>query len=632
MRTSILNLKREKIPEASALMERYGAPQSASAGDLAAAAEHTARMGQTGCATVRLEVAKRHEAKVSELDAFRADAVVQERQGNATPPQPDPRGRVDLLVDEADLPHTAAELARLLAQVPHIFDRGGPVRLVRDAQGGCFVLEPLTLHGVINEAHRICRPWKWTTNRNGVLERRNVTLSDRVAKLYLDDRANWGLRPLDGITSAPLLHDDGSLRSIEGYDAETRLWVEPVPALTLPERPSRADAEAAMVKLRQHFRTFAFADAERVVEAGMATPVVDVTKPPGQDESAFLCALLTAVCRPCLGLAPGSIFRAPEYSGSGTGKGLLVRAIAAIAFDTRPMAITAGGNVEELGKRIASILMEAGPVVFLDNVNSTALKSDVLASALTERPAAVRPLGRSAIVPLNPLAFVAVTGNGLLLSEDMTRRFVIVELDAGTEDPEARDFRGDFLAETMDAREQLLSDALTICRWGRQQGDRLPSGCALGSYNQWSRWCRDPLLELGCKDPVLRVAEAKAKDPRRQRVGEIFRAWERAHGTAPVSLSALAEPVRAIADPDGRGRQFLASVILKLEGTRAAGFVMRCNVAEGHWTRNTYSLTKTEEHGKNSDPYAPLCPPMASGPEGQTAAGVSVPPGWSDEL
>jgi predicted alpha/beta hydrolase len=168
--------------------------------------------------------------------------------------------------------------------------------------------------------------------------------------------------------------------------------------------------------------------------------------------------------------------------------------------------------------------MEAGPTLFLDNVNSIALKSDVLASAITERPAAVRPLGRSATVQLNPTAFVAVTGNGLLLSEDMARRSVTVELDAGIEDPETRDFRGNFLSETLAAREALLADALTIWRWGRQMGDALPAGRSLGSFNDWARWCRDPLVALGCHDPALRVADAKAKDPRRQRVAELFTA------------------------------------------------------------------------------------------------------------
>jgi hypothetical protein len=76
--------------------------------------------------------------------------------------------------------------------------------------------------------------------------------------------------------------------------------------------------------------------------------------------------------------------------------------------------------------------------VFLDNLNSTALRSNTLASVLTERPAHVRVMGRSEMVPLNCAAFVAVTGNGLSVSEDLARRFLEVLLDPQCEDSEAR--------------------------------------------------------------------------------------------------------------------------------------------------------------------------------------------------
>ena len=41
--------------------------------------------------------------------------------------------------------------------------------------------------------------------------------------------------------------------------------------------------------------------------------------------------------------------------------------------------------------------------LFLDNLNNTAFKSDLLASAITERPARVRVLGKSQMVPLNAI-------------------------------------------------------------------------------------------------------------------------------------------------------------------------------------------------------------------------------------
>jgi hypothetical protein len=557
-----------------------------------------ARAGATGAGAFHATAAG--SAKIAQGEALRhlgtGGARTPDPAALARLPEPptDPRGRVDLPVNNADLPDTAAALAAILATVPHLFDRGGPARIARDRTRGGFVVEALTVNGVVNEAHRVARPFVPALNpKSGALERKNVTLPERVVKLYLDHRDGWGLRPLDGITSAPLLHEDGTIRGAEGYDPETRLWCERVPAVTVPAAPSRKDAAAALLRLRRWFRTFPFADAERVAEADAPVPVVNVAKPPGADESAFLCGLLTAVSRPCLWLAPALLVRAPEYSGAGTGKGLLVRAICAIAFGTRPVAITAGGTAEELDKRITAALMEAGPTLFLDNVNSIALKSDVLASAITERPAAVRPLGRSATMQLNPTAFVAVTGNGLTLSEDMARRFVTVELDAGMEDPELREFRGDFLRDTMAAREMLLTDALTIWRWGRQMRDALPAGRSLGSFTDWARWCRDPLAALGCQDPVRRIADAKAHDPRRQRIAEIFNAWWKAHRDRPVTVAELAEPVRAAADPAGRGRQYLAAAVRRLEGTRAAGFVLERHAPDGKWSPDRYSIRKT---------------------------------------
>ncbi|RVT97654.1 hypothetical protein EOD42_07495 [Rhodovarius crocodyli] len=596
------------LASAVAEVARCESPGDALRADVARAAD----MPREDWLAARLEIARKHRVPVAEFDALRAEALREKREAeravrpNDEPPV-DPRGRADLFVDAADLPDTAGELAGLLAAQPHLFDRGGPARVARDRTRDAFVVELLTHSGVVTEAHRIARPWQWVRLKDGSTERRDVTLSERVAKLYLDDRDRWGLRPLDGITSAPLLHADGSLRAVEGYDPETHLWCERIPSVDVPERPSRDDASAALHRLRRWFRTFAFADSERVQEPETVVTVVDTSKPPGADESAFLCALVTAVCRPCLWLAPGLLVRAPEYSGAGTGKGLLVRAICAVAFGARPVAMTAGASPEELDKRITAALMEAGPTLFLDNVNGMALKSDVLASAITERPAAVRPLGRSTTIQLNPTAFVAATGNGLLLSEDMARRFLTVELDANMEDPEARDFRGDLLRDTLVERKALLTDVLTIWRWGRQMDGQLPAGRALGSFNDWGRWCRDPLLALGCQDPVARVADAKARDPRRQNVAEIFNAWWEAHGSSAIGVKDLAEAVRDVADPASRGRQYLQARVRALIGTRAAGFVLIHSAAEGKWSGDKYALRQAVgQSAVTSQPEAPV--------------------------
>lgn len=563
--------------------------------------------------------ATRRAIRRAEIEAARAERA--ESMGNQPDADesvlgPDPRGRVDLFVRSSDLPESADELAALLRDRPHIVDRGGPARLIHDPQRGGLVAELLTAHAVVNEAHLVARPWRYRRERDGSLTPEAITLPERLANLLLAKGPEAGLRPLDGIASAPLLADDGSLRVAEGYDPLTRMWCERIPDVQVPPGPTRQDALAALRRLRILIRTFAFADAIRISLPGEPVPVVDVDQPAGAHESAALVALLTAVCRPSLRLAPGVLIHAPAFSGAGTGKGLLVRVICAIAYGMHPRAMTAGGTLEELDKRLVAALISAEQVLLLDNVNGMALRSDALASAITERPAYVRVLGSSTTRPLNPVTFVVITGNGVVLSEDLARRFITIELDAGVEDPEARPFKGDLLKEVFQHRGALLRDVLTIWRWGRIAGDEIQPGRPLGSFGDWGRWCRDALLALGCADPVARIAEVKANDPRRKQLAEIFQAWWEQHHDLPVRLADLHEDVRAVADPAGKGRQYLAATIGKLEGTRAAGFVLTRIRTTGKWSPDLYALKRTvTETASAPPPTLPVTPmPDASAP------------------
>jgi putative DNA primase/helicase len=508
------------------------------------------------------------------------------------------------------------------------FERGLPVRVIRHADGTLPSAEKLTNHYVVIEAHRLSEPVKFDAKGNRI----PVTLPDRVAQMYLDMVGEWQLQPLAGITTSPLLSDDGGVRIADGYDPDSMLWCCGVPQLRVPLKPSREDAERAVLLLRQAFRTFPFADSPRIRDIDLGVDVVDLAQQPGIDESAFLVALLTAVCRSSLWLAPALALTAAAVSGAGSGKGLLVRAICAIAFGTRPRAFTSGSERQELDKRLAAELVEAQPALFLDNVNGVALRSDTLASVLTERPARVRLLGVTRMVPLNSSAFIAITGNGLTLTEDLARRFITCELNAGCEDPESRPFRPGFLQEIEQKRCELLLAALTIWRWGRQNATQLPRGKPLGSFEKWAEWCRDPLVALGCRDPVERVESIKAQDPRRQRIVELFEAWWKHHGSAPVKVSQLDEAVRSIADPQERGRQYLATFIASLAGTHAAGFVLSRQEAAGKWAAATYALKETAAaHGTDRADQNSTGPnrPMGPMPDDVDA---DLPPGAEAEI
>lgn len=197
---------------------------------------------------------------------------------------------------------------------------------------------------------------------------------------------------------------------------------------------------------------------------------------------------------------------------------------------------------------------------------------------------------------LNSTAFVALTGNGLTVSEDMARRILICEIDAKMEDPESREFpdgRDGFLNGIRDRRGELLAAVLTVWRWGRQNEASLTRGKPFGSFETWAKWIRDPLLTLGCPDPVLAIAAAKARDPKRRQTAELFEAWWAAHDRLPMMAKDLCDEVKAILDPHNRGRQTIIAALTAKVDTRAAGYVLTKQDAPGAWGKATYRLEKT---------------------------------------
>jgi len=505
-------------------------------------------------------------------------------------------GKPELIIDAGELPNVAEELRDILAKSGMLFDRGLPVRVVAPLGGGLPVATPLTTHGVVRMAHQLCRPIK---------DGKNATLPDRVAALYLDMVGDWGLPQLVGITSSPLLSDDGSIRAAVGYDRDAGLYCWNIPDLSVPETPTKQHAQVALATLRRTFRTFPFADATRMFADELGVDVVDPKSPIGLDESGFLAGLMTAVCRQSLWLAPGFLFNAPQISGAGSGKGLLARAISAIAYGIRPRPFTPGNDRHEMDKRLVAELIEATPVIFMDNINGTLLRSNTLASIITERPSGVRELGKSRMIKLEHASFVVLTGNGLTVGEDLARRFIFSQLDPQLEDPESRPFKPGFLEEIERQRGELLAAALTIWRWGRQNANGLKPGIALGSFETWGIWVRDPLLALGCQDPVAQIREIKARDPHRQKVAELYELWWEHHGEVPTKASELADGVKVAIDPQGRGRQFIAKAVEDLAGTRQSGFVLTRQKGEGRKAVATYALKKVMPEGDRPGGHPP---------------------------
>jgi hypothetical protein len=163
------------------------------------------------------------------------------------------------------------------------------------------------------------------------------------------------------------------------------------------------------------------------------------------------------------------------------------------------------------------------------------------------------------------------------IAEDMARRLLNVHLDARMENPEQRPFRPGFLDSIFAQRANLLTAALTVWRWGRQTQPK--SGKPIGSYEVWAQWCRDPLLALGMRDPVDRIDEIKAADPKRRSLIAIFDQWWTAHRDLLLKAQDLHHEVvnlipGAITRDGVISRQKVAGFLATHIGTRVGGYVL----------------------------------------------------------
>jgi hypothetical protein len=237
----------------------------------------------------------------------------------------------ELIINQSDPTATATELAALIAmREDFLFNGHAPVRVAAETDNLPRAIE-VTNEAVRVYAHKLCRPIKVTKAKNET-KTVPVPLSWDIAQLYLKGlEGAWELRNFRGITTSPILKHDGSVRIATGFDCETGLRCHNIPDLIIPEEPTETEARVALQSLREFFQTFPYADGAHISRSEHGVETTDFAKPMGLDESTFLAALLTAVCRQSLELAPAYLVRAPRFSGAGTGKGLAVKALSLLA-------------------------------------------------------------------------------------------------------------------------------------------------------------------------------------------------------------------------------------------------------------------------------------------------------------
>lgn len=279
---------------------------------------------------------------------------------------------------------------------------------------------------------------------------------------------------LAGISSTPIYGPDGELRTINGFDISSGMYLSLTPGLDIPDvpdEPTEEDVEQAKdLLINQILYDFPFdgpldGDCER---------------------AHMLCMILQPFVRNMItGSTPIYLVTKPS---PGTGGSKLIDIYSLIAHGERAKATSETKSEEEFRKSITSVMREGRHTWYLDNVNAR-VDSSALASVVTTDVWVDRLLGTSSQVEAPVRCTFIVVGNNPKLSNEIARRCVRIRLDAKIENPANRPPESfkipkleSFIKEN---RSQILwSCFVLIQNWIAKGRPQTPK--SLGSFESWA--------------------------------------------------------------------------------------------------------------------------------------------------
>jgi hypothetical protein len=336
------------------------------------------------------------------------------------------------------------------------------------------------------------------------------TLKDRSYRLRFPS--------LVALTNCPSIKANGELLIRPGFDAATGVLFDPGTAQfpCIPDLPTRAEAEEALKRLKQLIETFDLVDSD--------------------SEAVALSLFLTAITRPGMPSAPLHGFSAPV---AGAGKSKLVDIASILATGHEAGVVSPGEDREETEKRLAALLLRGAQLIALDNCDLP-LEGVLINQALTQPRVELRILGQSRMVTTRCAATLTATGNNLVFKGDLTRRGIIARLDPKVAQPELRTFNYDPIVDAKDNRGEMVAAALTVMRAYIIAG-RPDCPTPLGSFEDWSRNVRGPLIWLGVGDPISTMDRIRKADPTLSDLKAVMHAWRGANGEAAVPARLVIE-------------------------------------------------------------------------------------------
>lgn len=450
--------------------------------------------------------------------------------------------------------HVVDQSMTIFAKHPAVYSRGGQlVRVIRAdklqtsdrlrTDADRLLIAPCAAEWISTELARRARFERWDKRSK---QRVPCDPPGWVAPAMLADGEFQGVRPLAGITAAPVLRPDGSIWSTPGYDLATGMLLAARGTLpAIPMTPTKDDAAAALARLRVLLSGYVWGD--------------------DFSEAVALALILTKPARHLMPTAPLFLFTSPT---AGSGKTQIAESGAIVADGVNPSLCSWPGDDDEMRKSISTALLAGESFVVFDNIaNGKTLRSAALDKTLTAAIVGDRLLGKMDRLQLVNGAVWCATGNNVTPCADMVRRTIVARIDPRTERPWERRFDWTPSEYARKHRPELLAATLTILA-AHLRTNTGPLAPPLQSFDQWSRIVRDALLWLGMPDAVRSQDGIADEDPDAEDRAELLGALRATYGTAAFTADEVAQAVRNAPSLDG---PLTSAINARLNGKPATG-------------------------------------------------------------
>lgn len=295
-----------------------------------------------------------------------------------------------------------------------------------------------------------------------------------------------------------------------GYDRETGYLLAQASRLSVPDRVTHADAQAAAKELVHAFRYVRFQENETGADIYRAR---------------YLVELMTVMLRHNFTSTPAFMHTA---NAPGNAKTYLARAASLICHgrEAAVQSIPSGRDAEtELEKRIVTVASEGQPIALFDNIErGTELASKVLEALTTSGAIQGRAMRESRTIGGQYRFSLIFTGNNIQPDRDMAQRVLSIRLEGST-DGRKRQLssfgdQGDLIEylKRADVQRRLLTALITIARGYQQAGRPAQPGEAWNSFTDWLRQCVDPIRWALGVDPLHNQEQEWKEDDRESQV------------------------------------------------------------------------------------------------------------------